>query len=57
MKRFSLPSKRVSSSIEPIADQRSRAEKAWQSLFARLEKRPLHFGGKHFTRDELHERD
>ena len=48
---------RVNLTIEPIADQRSKAEKAWQSILARLQERPLHFGGQRFTRDELYERD
>ena len=29
---------------------------AWESLQARLKERPIHGGGVHFTRDELHER-
>jgi hypothetical protein len=29
---------------------------AWESLMARLKERPIHGGGVHFTRDELHER-
>ena len=29
---------------------------AWESLKARVRQRPVHGGGRHFTRDELHER-
>jgi hypothetical protein len=48
---------RVKLTIEPI-DQWSQegAIAAWESLKARLRERPIHGGGKRFTRDELHER-
>lgn len=29
---------------------------AWERLKARLKKKPIHGGGKKYTRDELHER-
>ena len=29
---------------------------AWERLQARLKERPIHGGGKRYTRDELHER-
>ena len=43
---------RVKLTIEPIEE----ASAAWESLKARLRERPIHGGGKRFTRDELHER-
>ncbi len=48
---------RVRLTIEPIevwSPESARA--AWESLKARLRERPIHGGGKRFTRDELHER-
>jgi predicted DNA-binding antitoxin AbrB/MazE fold protein len=48
---------RVRLTIEPIEGwSRERAVAAWESLTARLRERPIHGGGKRFTRDELHER-
>ena len=48
---------RVRLTIEPIQEWSPEgAMAAWESLKARLRERPLHFGGKHFSRDELHER-
>ena len=46
---------RVNLTIEPI-DAPTRSAAAWNSLKARLRERPIHSAGKHFTRDELHER-
>ena len=48
---------RVRLTIEPIEDwSAEEAIAAWESLKARLRARPIHGGGKRFTRDELHER-
>ena len=46
---------RVNLTIEPVNEVREPAE-AWAALKARLRERPIHGLGKHFTRDELHER-
>jgi hypothetical protein len=46
---------RVKLTIEPITEEREPAE-AWASIKARLRQRPIHGLGKHYTRDELHER-
>lgn len=48
---------RVRLTIEPI-DERSpaTAAAAWEAIKARLQERPLHFGGQRYTREELHER-
>lgn len=45
---------RVNITIEPIskADQTA----AWEAFKRRLKERPIHSGGRHFTREELHER-
>ena len=48
---------RVRLTIEPIEDwSQQAATAAWEALKARLRERPIHGGGKRFTRDELHER-
>ncbi|MCI0640799.1 MAG: hypothetical protein L0Y72_02460 [Gemmataceae bacterium] len=48
---------RVRLTIEPIEDWTPEtAIAAWEALKARLRERPIHGGGKRFTRDELHER-
>jgi predicted DNA-binding antitoxin AbrB/MazE fold protein len=48
---------RVKLTIEPIEQwSQEGATAAWESLKARLRERPIHGGGKRFTRDELHER-
>lgn len=48
---------RVRLTIEPIEEwSQEGATAAWESLKARLGERPIHGGGKHLTRDELHER-
>lgn len=46
---------RVKVTIETIAPVEDPAT-AWEALKARIRLRPVHAGGKHFTRDELHER-
>ena len=46
---------RVHLIIEPIMQKREPTA-AWEALKARLRERPIHASGKHFTRDELHER-
>ncbi len=48
---------RVRLTIEPIEEWSAEsARAAWESLKARLRARPIHGGGKPFSRDELHER-
>lgn len=46
---------RVKLTIEPITEELEPAA-AWEALKARLRQRPIHASGKHYTRDELHER-
>ena len=46
---------RVNLTIEPIVEERDPVE-AWEALKARLREHPIHGGGVHYTRDELHER-
>jgi hypothetical protein len=46
---------RVNLTVEPIIEKPEPAA-AWESLKARLRQRPIHGLGKHFTRDQLHER-
>ena len=41
--------------IEPVPDASS-AMAAWNALKERIALRPIHAGGKRYTRDELHER-
>ena len=45
----------VNVTIEPVAGDSRRAA-AWESLKQRIRERPVHSGGRHFTREELHER-
>jgi hypothetical protein len=48
---------RVKLTIEPIqAWSPETARAAWQAIQARLKERPIHGGGLHLTRDQLHER-
>jgi hypothetical protein len=48
---------RVRLTIEPIHDwSQPGAAAALAAISARLRERPIHSGGKRFTRDELHER-
>jgi hypothetical protein len=48
---------RVRLTIEPIEEwSHQRAIAAWEALKAEIRERPLHLGGKRYTRDELHER-
>ena len=46
---------RVNLTIE-VVESTSDPQAVWEALKARLRLRPVHGGGKHFTRDELHER-
>ena len=46
---------RVKVRIETIAGAADAAS-AWEALKARIRLRPVHAGGKRFTREELHER-
>jgi hypothetical protein len=53
--QLALPDQtRVKLTVETISPAPDAA--AWDALKARLEKWPVHGGGKQFTRDELHER-
>jgi len=47
---------RVHLTVEPISDAPNDPVTAWESLRQRVRERPVHSGGRHFTRDELHER-
>jgi predicted DNA-binding antitoxin AbrB/MazE fold protein len=48
---------RVKLTIEPIEEwSPETALAAWEAIKAWLRERPLHFGGQHYTRDQLHER-
>jgi hypothetical protein len=51
---------RVRLTIEPMTPieewSPEKARAAWEAIQQRLKEHPLHFGGKKFTRDELHER-
>ena len=47
---------RVYLTVEPISGARNDPVTAWQALRQRVRDRPVHSGGLHFTRDELHER-
>ena len=54
--RLALPDHtRVKLTIETIGPAPD-ATAAWNALKARLAQWPVHGGGQHFTRDELHER-
>lgn len=46
---------RVKLTIEPV-ESGNLSLAAWNRLKERLRQRPVHGGGKHFTREELHER-
>jgi hypothetical protein len=48
---------RVRLTIEPLDEWSPvTASAAWEAIKAQLQERPLHFGGEHYTREELHER-
>jgi predicted DNA-binding antitoxin AbrB/MazE fold protein len=48
---------RVRLTVEPLEEwSPDRARAAGEALQARLKERPLHLGGRRFTRDELQER-
>ena len=48
---------RVRLTIEPIEEwSPEKARAAWAAILARLAERPIHGGGRRYTRDELHER-
>jgi hypothetical protein len=54
---ISLPDQTpVSVTVQPLPHAKASAIAAWESLQARLAARPIHGGGKRYTRDELHER-
>jgi len=53
----SLPNNsRVSVSIEPLSIDPAQARAAFEAFKKRIQERPIHSGGRRFTRDELHER-
>jgi hypothetical protein len=47
---------RVEVTLQPIRENETDATSHWQQVKERLRERPIHSGGQHFTRDELHER-
>ena len=47
---------RVNLTVEPASDSQKDPIAAWDALNQRIQARPVHSGGRHFTRDELHER-
>jgi hypothetical protein len=47
---------RVRVAIEPVVDWRSRFNVGLQALQKLCEDRPIHAGGRRYTREELHER-
>ncbi len=52
-----LPNRsRVSLVVETISESMDASLAAWASLKQRLSQRPIRSGGRHFTRDEVHER-
>jgi hypothetical protein len=54
---LSLPDQtKVNITVQPLEATKAEAIAAWQSLQERLAARPIHGGGKRYTRDELHER-
>jgi hypothetical protein len=46
----------VTITVQPLAASRAEALAAWERIKKRLEERPIHGGGKRYTREELHER-
>jgi hypothetical protein len=46
----------VTVTVQPVSISKDEAIAAWERIQKRLEERPIHGGGKWFTRDELHER-
>ena len=46
----------VSVRVEPLLTASNDRLQAWERTQERLKARPIHGGGKRFTRDELHER-
>ena len=46
---------RVSVVIEPLTEARD-AVAAWNALKERIRERPIHGGGRRYSRDDLHER-
>ena len=53
-----LPSNvRVNVTIEPIEQSDADRTAAWESFKKHIREHPIDFGGRRFTRDELHDRD
>ena len=49
---------RVNITIEPLGEwSLSAALAAWEAIKSQLRKRPLHFGGMHYSRSDLHDRE
>ena len=46
----------VSVTVQPLPQSKAGAIAAWETTLQRLKERPIHGGGKRFSRDELHER-
>jgi hypothetical protein len=54
---ITLPNQtKVNVTVSSVGAAKADALAAWESLQARLTARPIHGGGKRYTRDELHER-
>ena len=47
---------RVEVIVNVVADGAAEPRSHWQQLKSRLQAKPIHGGGRRFTRDELHER-
>ncbi len=47
---------RVNVSVEPMSIGPAEARAAFEAFKQRIRQRPIHSGGRRFTRDELHER-
>lgn len=56
--KLALPEQaRVRLTIESIEEWTpEKGKAAWEALKKQILEQPLHFGGKRYTRDELHER-
>jgi hypothetical protein len=46
----------VNVTIQPLSPADGERLAAWERTLKRLAERPIHGGGKRYTRDELHER-
>ncbi len=48
---------RVRLIVEPVSKQKKSDDEAWEEIERMWKAISVHSGGKHMTRDELHERD